>query len=177
MAFEEMAIRHNQATAKKTTARELVPRPTRALRVFVIENHTDTREFLTFMLEELGHTVTVADTMEKALCNAPAANPEVIISDIGLPDGDGWELLNRLALPRPAYAIAMSGFGMSSDRVRSKAAGYRILVKPWGSNTRKYFGAGGDELHRQLCTKKMRQHIVTKPHGARALMVEVVAKD
>lgn len=103
------------------------------LRVFVVENHADTREFLTFLLEDMGHTVIVADTMTRALRDAPAANCDVLISDIGLPDGDGWELLSRLNLERPMYAIAMSGFGMSSDRLRSKAAGFRHhLVKPMG---------------------------------------------
>ena len=103
------------------------------LRVFVVENHTDTRQFLTFMLEELGHTVIVADTMSRALRDMPAANCDVLISDIGLPDGDGWQLLARLDLPKPVYAIAMSGFGMTSDRLRSKAVGYRHhLVKPMG---------------------------------------------
>ena len=132
MVFEEMVKRQDLASTTETAPEVGVPAH-RSLRVFVVENHTDTREFLTFMLEELGHTVVVADTMSKALRDAPAANPEVIISDIGLPDGDGWELLNKLALARPAYAIAMSGFGMSSDRVRSKAAGYRHhLVKPMG---------------------------------------------
>lgn len=99
----------------------------------VVENHVDTREFLTFLLQELGHTVVVAETMSKALREAPAANCDVLISDIGLPDGDGWELLSRLHLERPMYAIAMSGFGMSSDSARSKAAGFRHhLVKPMG---------------------------------------------
>jgi len=103
------------------------------LRVFVVENHADTREFLTFMLQELGHTVVVADTMSRALREMPAANCDVLISDIGLPDGDGWQLLTRLDLQRPIFAIAMSGFGMTSDRLRSKAAGFRHhLVKPMG---------------------------------------------
>ena len=104
-----------------------------SLRVFVVENHADTRDFLTFMLEELGHTVLAADTMSRALRELPAANCDVLISDIGLPDGDGWELLNRLDFRKPIYPIAMSGFGMSSDEARSKAAGYRHhLVKPMG---------------------------------------------
>jgi two-component system CheB/CheR fusion protein len=103
------------------------------LRVFVVENHADTREFLTFMLQDLGHTVMVADSMSRALREVPAANCDVLISDIGLPDGDGWQLLARLDLPKPIYAIAMSGFGMTSDRLRSKAVGYRHhLVKPMG---------------------------------------------
>ncbi|MGZ8993650.1 MAG: response regulator [Burkholderiaceae bacterium] len=104
-----------------------------SLRVFMVENHADTREFLTFMLEELGHHVIVADTMTKALREVPLSDSDVLISDIGLPDGDGWELLSRLNLPHPIFAIAMSGFGTASDRARSKAAGFRHhLVKPMG---------------------------------------------
>lgn len=103
------------------------------LRVFVVENHADTREFLTFMLEELGHQVVVAETMTRALREVPDSGCDVLISDIGLPDGDGWELMARLHLSRPIYAIAMSGFGMASDRLRSKAVGFRHhLVKPMG---------------------------------------------
>ena len=99
----------------------------------MVENHADTREFLTYLLRDLGHTVTVADTMTRALRDVPAANCDVLLSDIGLPDGDGWELLARLDLPRPLYAIAMSGYGTTSDRIRSKAAGFRHhLVKPMG---------------------------------------------
>jgi CheY-like chemotaxis protein len=109
------------------------PRATAALRVLLVENHADTREFLTLMLQELGHTVIVAESMGKALRVAARSGCDVLISDIGLPDGDGWELLNRLNLPRPMYAIAMSGFGTISDRKRSEAAGYRHhLVKPMG---------------------------------------------
>ena len=119
--------------AAMTEVKEQPGDTTMSLRVFVVENHADTREFLTFMLEELGHRVTVADTMGKALREMPASNYDVLISDIGLPDGDGWELLSKLNLPRPIFAIAMSGFGMASDRARSKAAGFRHhLVKPMG---------------------------------------------
>ena len=110
-----------------------MPRAATGLRVFVVENHADTREFLTFLLRDLGHTVMVADSMARALRDVPGSNCDVLISDIGLPDGDGWQLLARLDLPKPIYAIAMSGFGMTSDRLRSKAVGYRHhLVKPMG---------------------------------------------
>jgi len=109
------------------------PHAVGSLRIFVVENHADTREFLTLMLEELGHTVVVADSMNCALRDLPTAHCDVLISDIGLSDGDGWQLLGRLDLPRPLYAIAMSGYGMASDRARSKAAGFRHhLVKPMG---------------------------------------------
>ena len=59
----------------------------------------------------------------------------MLISDIGLPDGTGWELLQRLQLPHPIYAIAMSGFGMNADQARSRAAGFRHhLLKPFPLN-------------------------------------------
>lgn len=103
------------------------------LRILVVENHADTREILISLLEGFGHTVVVADSMRSALLIAPRARCDVLISDIGLPDGDGWELLGQLNLPRPMYAIAMSGYGMKADRTRSKVAGYRHhLVKPMG---------------------------------------------
>ena len=119
--------------ADMDTADHYAERKTTPLRVFVVENHADTREFLTVMLQGLGHHVTVADTMSKALRYVPIADPDVLISDIGLPDGNGWELLSRLELARPVFAIAMSGFGMASDQKRSKDAGFRHhLVKPMG---------------------------------------------
>lgn len=99
------------------------------LRVFVVENHEDSRLMLTMLLTQLGHEVTSATSMHEALEALPEADPEVIVSDIGLPDGDGWELM--LQLPHAVYAIAMSGYGMASDRERSKEVGFRHhLVKP-----------------------------------------------
>ena len=104
------------------------------LRVFVVENHPDTLKYLRMYLEMLGHTVLSARTMAEALKALPRAECDALISDIGLPDGDGWELLRRVRpdLPRPIYAIAMSGFGMNADHVRSHEAGYRHhLLKPF----------------------------------------------
>ena len=109
------------------------PRPgaKRALRVFIVENHEDTRFLLGLLLEQLGHSVHSAPSLADALRDLPAAHCDVLISDIGLPDGNGWELMALLGDARPPYAIAMSGFGMSSDRQRSLHAGYRHhLLKP-----------------------------------------------
>ena len=111
------------------------PVPARALRIFVVENHADTLKYLSLYLEAIGHTVVPARTMAQALETLPTANCEVLISDIGLPDGDGWELLHTVQLPHPVYAIAMSGFGMNADHVKSKEAGYRHhLLKPFVPN-------------------------------------------
>ncbi len=102
------------------------------LRVFVVENHEDTRVALQQYLEMLGHEVQSAASGRAALEALPRANCDVLVSDIGLPDMDGWELLRTVRLPRPIYAIAMSGFGMNADRRRSQEAGFRQhLVKPF----------------------------------------------
>ena len=104
----------------------------RALRIFVVENHPDTLKYLRMYLEQMDHLVQSARSMAEALAALPDADADVLISDIGLPDGDGWELLRRAELPHPLYAIAMSGFGMNADHARSRAAGYRHhLLKPF----------------------------------------------
>ena len=102
------------------------------LRIFVVENHEDTRVALQQYLEMLGHEVQSAASGRAALEALPHSNCDVLVSDIGLPDMDGWELLRTVRLPRPIYAIAMSGFGMNADRRRSQEAGFRQhLVKPF----------------------------------------------
>jgi CheY-like chemotaxis protein len=101
------------------------------LRIFIVENHEDTRFLLGLLLEQLGHAVFSATTLTETLEKLPDAECDVLISDIGLPDGNGWELMTRLGDAAPRYAIAMSGFGMASDRQRSLAAGFRHhLLKP-----------------------------------------------
>ncbi len=110
----------------------------RPLRIFLVEDHADTLRALTRCLERCGHTVVSAPTMAEALATLPEAGCEVLISDIGLPDGDGWQLLQRLrdaGKSFPGYAIAMSGYGMDADRAKSKAAGYtQHRVKPLKSD-------------------------------------------
>lgn len=104
----------------------------RPLRIFVVENHPDTLTYLSMYLRQMGHTVLSAWNLEEAVAALPEAHCQVLISDIGLPDGQGWELLERVHLPEPIFAIAMSGMGMNSDREKSKAAGFRHhLLKPF----------------------------------------------
>ncbi len=108
--------------------------PPRVLRVFVVENHPDTLKYLRMYLVGMGHEVSAAHTMQEALAALPEADPDVLLSDIGLPDGDGWELLRRLQghFKRPVYALAMSGFGLNADQARSRAVGFRHhLLKPF----------------------------------------------
>lgn len=101
------------------------------MRVFVVEDHADSRMLLCMLLEQLGHTVESAASMREGLEKIPGAHCDVLISDIGLPDGDGWELLGALGSHSPPFPIAMSGYGMRADRLRSRTCGFRFhLVKP-----------------------------------------------
>ncbi len=101
------------------------------LRIFIVENHADTLECFSLYLTEMGHTVESASSVAEALEKIPSSQCDVLLSDIGLPDGTGWDLLSKLQLSQPIYAIAMSGFGMTADKIRSKAAGFRHhLLKP-----------------------------------------------
>jgi two-component system CheB/CheR fusion protein len=101
------------------------------VRVFLVENHADTLLYLKRYLEQLGNVVEVAPDMATALERLPKAGVDLLLSDIGLPDGDGWELLERLGPPKDFLAVAMSGCGANADKARSRAAGYRYhLLKP-----------------------------------------------
>jgi CheY-like chemotaxis protein len=102
------------------------------LNILIVENHPDTLDALKGYLQDSGHRVTTAMTVAEATRLLPELNADMLICDIGLPDGSGWELMNRV--PRHVFAVAMSGFGMNSDSVKSRAAGFRHhLLKPFKS--------------------------------------------
>jgi CheY-like chemotaxis protein len=102
-----------------------------SLRVLIVENHEDTRNCLRGFFESLGHTVLCSESMHGGIQLLGQDACDVLLSDIGLPDGDGWKLLEATN-SSSVYAIAMSGFGSLADRRRSLEAGYRShLVKPF----------------------------------------------
>jgi two-component system CheB/CheR fusion protein len=109
-----------------------MPRSSPPLKIFLVEDHEDTLHWLTIYLQQMGHCVRSAASMSAALAALPSANCDVLITDIGLPDGSGWDLLRQAKFNRPVYAIAMTGFGKTTDRIKSKAAGFRHhLLKPF----------------------------------------------
>ena len=103
------------------------------LRVFLVENHPDFCHFLQLYLQIKGHTVFCAGSVQEALEKLPGSSCNVLLSDIHLPDGSGWQLLHRLLQKHHSlYAIAMSGAGQRADREVSQAAGFRHhLLKPF----------------------------------------------
>ena len=119
-------------------ARQAIPRcmtsgleASHPLRIFVVEDHPDTLHALCLYLKHVGHTVRCASTKKEALKKIAEADCDVLISDIGLSDGNGWDLIQEMGDLRPQYAIAMSGYGTAADRERSAEAGFRRhLIKP-----------------------------------------------
>ena len=102
------------------------------LRILIIENHEVTAKFISLFLERLGHQVTIIPDGQTALGRDDLANFDAILSDIGLPDVNGWDLMRQLRPRTRACAIAMSGFGGEADVQRSLASGYQYhLVKPF----------------------------------------------
>ena len=104
-----------------------------ALRIFIVEDHSDSRAALTGYLTDCGHMVRHARSIADTVATLEITRCDLLLSDIGLPDGDGWELLEQLREKgrSPNYAIAMSGFCSLKDRRKSLAAGYRQhLAKP-----------------------------------------------
>lgn len=102
------------------------------LKVFIVEDNEDSRLILGQILRANGFGVETAGTLEVALANFARSGSQVLLSDLGLPDGDGWTLLHRLRESGVSpYAIAMSGFGTMADLIASREAGFRHhLVKP-----------------------------------------------
>ncbi|HEY2159269.1 MAG TPA: ATP-binding protein [Isosphaeraceae bacterium] len=104
-----------------------------SLRVLLVEDEPETLDVFSRILRSMGHRVATATTLAGAVSTALSGEFDLIISDVGLPDGSGLELPGRLGGSRSTPAIAVSGFGMKDDIQRSLEAGFAAhLVKPIG---------------------------------------------
>lgn len=124
---------------KKDSAPPVAPaRPSAAangtdrVRVLLVEDHAATRLTLTQLLRHRRYDVTSAASASEALRHAQAQEFDLVISDVGLPDRNGYELMGDLRQIDPQLGgIALSGYGMEEDIARSQAAGFAVhLVKP-----------------------------------------------
>jgi PAS domain S-box-containing protein len=101
------------------------------IRILLVEDHDDTRRILARLLTHFGHTVTPAASVEEAMEAFRAQPFDAILSDIGLPDGTGYDVISRAKQIHDVCGIALTGFGMSEDVRRSKEAGFEFhLTKP-----------------------------------------------
>ena len=124
-------------TATLAPERPEAPAPTAATapcKVLLVEDHRDAGEVLATVMETWGHEVKVVLDATAALAVVDGWTPDVVLSDLGLPRIDGYELARRLRLhPRTggAMLIALSGYGREEDKQRARDAGFdHHLVKP-----------------------------------------------
>ena len=122
------------AGLEEASAKPLVARAQAApgsLSILLVDDHPDTCAALERLLTLRGHRVVAAPSMRAALVKAADRSFDLLISDVGLPDGNGMDLLRYLRAIRPIRGIAISGFGMDADISKSLAAGFaEHLVKP-----------------------------------------------
>ncbi len=139
--WAESGGRHHGATfhvefpvssAPAPLAAPSAPGPSRgALRILLVEDHQATRETLAKLLTRRGHTVSGAETIAQGRLIAKTNKFDIVISDIGLPDGRGHDLMRELKRDFSLPGIALSGYGMESDILQSHAAGFSAhLTKP-----------------------------------------------
>jgi PAS domain S-box-containing protein len=106
-------------------------RPVKSLRILVVEDHGDTRRTLARLLKHFGHDISVADSTQSALEILRSKTLDVVLSDIGLPDGSGYDVISAAKRKQHVTGIALTGFGMDEDVKRSKKAGFDFhLTKP-----------------------------------------------
>ncbi|PYI79981.1 MAG: hypothetical protein DMF05_07905, partial [Verrucomicrobia bacterium] len=100
-------------------------------RLLLVDDHYDTCLSMKRMLERRGYQITVAHSAEQAVEKVRTQEFDLLISDIGLPDRSGYELMRELRLNKRFPGIALSGFGSEQDVNQAREAGFaEHLTKP-----------------------------------------------
>ena len=120
-----------EGAAKRDADFRAPKHPSKPLRILLVEDHRDTRHVLSRLLAHFGHEVVTAENIRSALQILAAEEIDVLLCDIGLPDGSGYEVIAQARRKRPIKAVAITRFGTDEDVGRSKQAGFDFhLVKP-----------------------------------------------
>jgi signal transduction histidine kinase len=127
-----LAIEAKKAPVGAPAVAKLKPAPTGPERcLLLVEDHAPTRTILAHMLQSRGYRVLTAGSIAEARAVAAANRIDVLISDIGLPDGSGYDLMAELAAAQAVKGIALSGYGMEHDLADSRRSGFTAhLTKP-----------------------------------------------
>ncbi|MGI8820993.1 MAG: ATP-binding protein [Chthoniobacterales bacterium] len=100
-------------------------------RLLVVDDHADTCMGMKMILERRGYLVTIAHSADEAVEKANGGEFDLLVSDIGLPDRSGYDLMHELHSTKGLRGIAVSGFGMENDVSRAHASGFaEHLTKP-----------------------------------------------
>jgi CheY-like chemotaxis protein len=101
------------------------------IRLLVVEDHLDTTQMLYLLLAGLGYAVKTAGDAATALELASKESFDMLISDIGLPDETGYELMKKIRERNPIKGIAVTAYGTDEDVRKSRDAGFsEHLLKP-----------------------------------------------
>lgn len=99
--------------------------------ILLVEDHPSTADVMARMMRARGFSVLAATSLAEARKLASDHDIGFVISDLGLADGNGWELMAELHRQSGINGAAVSGFGMEADMKRSREAGFILhLVKP-----------------------------------------------
>lgn len=102
-----------------------------AAHVLVVDDHADTARIMRRLLEKSGYRVTTAGSVGEAMSACTAARFDLLISDVGLPDGSGYDLIRQVRSGHGTRGIAVSGFGSDADLESSREAGFDAhITKP-----------------------------------------------
>ena len=105
--------------------------PDKRLRILVVEDHGDTLEALSRLLTHFGHEISVADDAESARKIIHSKEFDVVLADIALPDGSGYDIVSQAKQKQAVKAVALTGFDREEDIRRGKEAGFDFhLSKP-----------------------------------------------
>ena len=101
------------------------------LRILVVEDHSDTLQALSRLLSHFGHEISVADGAQNAMNMIDSKDFDVVLCDIALPDGSGYDVIAEAKRKRPVKGVALSGFAATEDIERGREAGFDFhLAKP-----------------------------------------------
>jgi PAS domain S-box-containing protein len=116
--------------APRTDPPPSTPPPPSKSRILLVEDHADTAEMLNELLSGVGYQVRTASSVQEALAIGVDAG-DIVVSDLGLGDGSGLDLIRTLRKTVKVRAIALSGFGTEADKRASQEAGFAAhLTKP-----------------------------------------------
>jgi PAS domain S-box-containing protein len=103
------------------------------VQVLVVEDNTDTRDYVAMVLEESGATVAAVASVSEALNYLEQSNPDVLISDIGMPEADGYKLIRKVRdleeqQGEKIPAIALTAYVRLEDRIEAISAGFSMHI-------------------------------------------------
>jgi CheY-like chemotaxis protein len=105
--------------------------PGKSLRILVVEDHSDTLQALSRLLSHFGHEISLADGAQNALNIIDSKEFDVVLCDIALPDGNGYDVIAQAKRRQPVKAVALTGFSTTDDIKRGQDAGFDFhLTKP-----------------------------------------------